>query len=106
MATHLFSSAGTEGLACYAAVQPPRVILWDDIQDISAFHRTDPRSEYAVIWLRVPGDMFPVEFTERDPRWCELLEGFSKHLDGFVPFHKWFPPPLHPVFELNFNGVY
>ncbi len=106
MATHLFSSAGSEGLSCFLSGHSVRVIPWYQIQNIGAFHRNDERSEYAVIWLRVPADMFPVEFTERDPRWAGLLQGFSQHLRGVVPFEKWFPKEIHPVFEKNVYGVY
>ena len=106
MATHLFSSAGPSGLACLISSQAVRVITWNQIESIRAFHRTDEHSEYAVVWIRTPEDMFPVEFTEHDPRWSSLLEAFSKNLEGVVPFEKWFPAPLHPVFELNAHGVY
>jgi hypothetical protein len=106
MATHLFSSAGGAGLSCFVQGQPVRVIPWDQIQDIGAFHRKDDRSEYAVVWLRVPSDMLPVEFTERDPQWADLLHGFSQHLRGVIPFERWFPEEMHPVFEQNTYGVY
>jgi hypothetical protein len=106
MATHLFSSAGPDGLSCGVPGGAVRVIPWDQIQNIGAFHRKDQRSDYAVVWLRVPTDVFPVEFTKRDPQWAGLLEGFSQYLRGFVPFEKWFPPELHPVFEKNAYGVY
>ena len=106
MATYLFSFAEPSGLGCFVASQPIRVIPWDQIDNIAAFPRKDARSEYAVVWLRVPGEMFEVEFTECDPRWPELLDGFSKYLPAAVPFEKWFPPEIHPVFEKNFFGVY
>ncbi|MEO6993772.1 MAG: hypothetical protein ABI273_09100 [Lacunisphaera sp.] len=50
--------------------------------------------------------MFQIEFTERDPRWPELIQSFSQHLSGVVPFEKWFPQEIHPVFEKNAYGVY
>ena len=106
MATHLFSSATSEGLECFVMRQPLRVIPWEQIESISAFHRKDSRSEYAVFWFRVPTDIFPVEFTERDPKWPDLLESFARHLPGFVPFETWFPKDIHPVFEQNAYGIY
>ncbi len=106
MATHLFSSADSVGLACFTADKPVRVIPWEQIQSISAFHRQDARSDYAVVWFRIPTDMFPVEFTERDPEWTGLLHTFSRHLPGFVPFERWFPGEIHPVFEKNAYGIY
>ena len=106
MATHLFNSAGVSGLACFVEGRTIRVIPWDQIENIAAFHRKDDRSEYAVVWVRVSEEMFQVEFTERDPRWPELLRGFSQYLRGVVPFGKWFPQEIHPVFEKNAYGVY
>ena len=106
MATHLFSSADKSGLACFVEGRSIQLIPWDQIENIAAFHRKDERSEYAVAWLRVPQEMFQVEFTERDPRWPELLQGFSQYLRAVVPFEKWFPPDIHPVFEKNAYGVY
>ena len=106
MATHLFSSANASGLACFVEGRPIQVIPWDQIENIAAFHRRDEQSEYAVVWLRVPLEMFQVEFTERDPRWPELLQSFSQYLRAVVPFEKWFPQEIHPVFEKNAYGVY
>ena len=48
--------------------RPVRVISRDRIENIAGFHRSDERSEYAVVWLRVPEEMFLVEFTEQ-VRW-------------------------------------
>jgi hypothetical protein len=106
MAIHLFSSTDASGLACFVTGRPIQVIPWDQIDTIRAFHRRDERLEYAVVWLRVPQEMFPVEFTERDPRWPELLQGFSQYLRAVVLFEKWFPREIHPVFEKNTHGVY
>ena len=106
VATHFFSSAGTSGLASFVEGRNVRVVPWDPIENIAAFHRRDERSEYAVVWLRVPSEMFEIEFTERDPRWPELLQGFSQYLRGVVPFEKWFPVEIHPVFEKNAYGAY
>ena len=106
MAIHLYSSARPSGLGCFVAGQPIRVIPWDHIENIAAFHRKDERSEYAVVWLRVPQEMFQIEFTERDPRWPELLQGLSQYLRAVIPFEKWFPQEIHPVFEKNAYGVY
>ena len=106
MATHLFGLGTSEGLSCFVSGQPARVIPWDQIESISAFHRKDAHSEFAVIWFRVPTDTFPVEFTERDPKWPDLLQSFAKHLRGFVPFEKWFPRDIHPVFEKTAYGIY
>ena len=106
MATYFFSSADASGLACFVEGCAVRVIPWNQIENIAAFHRRDERSEYAVVWLRVPEEVFQIEFTERDPRWTGLLQSLSQYLRDIVPFEKWFPPEIHPVFEKNAYRVY
>lgn len=79
---------------------------WVDVESIGAFKRKDGEKEFVCVWVRTNTGEFPVEFDARDPKWEHFIAEIATELAGSKPTGKWFPEPLHPSLEINFQNVY
>lgn len=84
----------------------PQRIEWADIMWIGAFKRTTSGADVTCIWVKSSRGGFPAEFQSSDPEWDSLLDAIVRRLPGLKPMAEWFPPPLHPVVEINMQTVF
>ena len=99
-------SVDAAGICYDATAKGTRCIGWSDITWVGAFKRSNEAGEFNCIWIRSPKEEFPVEFDAREPMWDTLAHAMPRHLRGFRPLEKWFPPSLHPTLEINMQNVY